>query len=114
MTVDGESGEPEERDLMMHAFIPEHDRYGGGSVMVWGGTSFDGTTDLHVVAGTLTFARYRDEILQILWFDPLQVQLDVISFWWTIMPDHIELPLSTSTWREREYRGGTGLHSLQI
>ena len=31
--------------------------------MVWGGISFDGATDLYVVPGTMTGARYRDEIL---------------------------------------------------
>ena len=44
--------------------IVEHDRFGGGSVMVWGGLSLDGHTDLQVLqGGTLTAVRYRDEIL---------------------------------------------------
>ncbi|KAK0153437.1 hypothetical protein N1851_004874 [Merluccius polli] len=43
--------------------IIQHDRFGGGSVMVWGGISLEGHTDLHVIAnGTLTPVRYRDEI----------------------------------------------------
>ena len=29
--------------------IAEHDRYGGGSVMVWAGISAQGKTDLHVI-----------------------------------------------------------------
>ena len=34
--------------------IAEHDRYGGGSVMVWAGISAQGKTDLHVIDnGTL-------------------------------------------------------------
>ena len=46
------------------ANIAEHDRYGGGSIMVWGGISWDGRTDLVVLnQGTLTAQRYRDEIL---------------------------------------------------
>ena len=46
------------------ANIAEHDRYGGGSIMVWGGISWDGRTDLIVLdRGTLTAQRYRDEIL---------------------------------------------------
>lgn len=46
------------------ANIAEHDRYGGGSVMVWGGISWDGRTDLLVLGrGMLTGERYRDEIL---------------------------------------------------
>ena len=30
--------------------------------MVWGWISFDGDTDIYVVLGTMTGARYRDEI----------------------------------------------------
>lgn len=45
--------------------IAEHDRFGGGSVMAWGGISYDGRTDLYVINnGTLTGLRYRDEILE--------------------------------------------------
>jgi hypothetical protein len=37
---------------------------GGGSVMVWGGISYDGSTDLYVIRnGPLTGIIYRDEIL---------------------------------------------------
>uniref|UniRef100_A0A8C7PIK9 Transposase Tc1-like domain-containing protein n=1 Tax=Oncorhynchus mykiss TaxID=8022 RepID=A0A8C7PIK9_ONCMY len=40
--------------------ILQHDRFGGGSVMVWGGR-----TALHVLArGSLTAIRYRDEIVR--------------------------------------------------
>ena len=42
--------------------VTEHDRFGGGSVMVWAGISIDGKTDLHVIAGNLSGVRYRDEI----------------------------------------------------
>uniref|UniRef100_A0A8C7P566 Transposase Tc1-like domain-containing protein n=1 Tax=Oncorhynchus mykiss TaxID=8022 RepID=A0A8C7P566_ONCMY len=45
--------------------ILQHDRFGGGSVMVWGGISLRGRTALHVLArGSLTAIRYRDEILR--------------------------------------------------
>ena len=45
--------------------ILEHDRFDGPSVLVWGGISYDGSTDLYVVAnGALTGVRYWDEILQ--------------------------------------------------
>lgn len=44
--------------------IVEYDRYGGGSVMVWGGICLDGRTDLLVIdRGALTAVRYRDEVL---------------------------------------------------
>ena len=46
--------------------IAEHDRYGGGSAMVWGGINWDGRTDLCVLhRGTLTAQRYRDDILDV-------------------------------------------------
>uniref|UniRef100_A0A673ZYU8 Transposase Tc1-like domain-containing protein n=1 Tax=Salmo trutta TaxID=8032 RepID=A0A673ZYU8_SALTR len=45
--------------------ILQHDQFGGGSLMVWGGISFGGRTALHVLArGSLTAIRYRDEILR--------------------------------------------------
>ena len=45
--------------------ILQHDRFGGGSVMVCGGISLGGRTALHVLArGSLTAIRYRDEILR--------------------------------------------------
>ena len=44
--------------------VVEHDRFGGGSVLVWAGISYDGRTDLYVIRnGALTGVRYRDEIL---------------------------------------------------
>ncbi|KAL0174413.1 hypothetical protein M9458_030381, partial [Cirrhinus mrigala] len=45
--------------------ILQHDRFGSGSVMVWGGISLEGRTALHVLArGSLTAIRYRNEILR--------------------------------------------------
>ncbi|KAI4889174.1 hypothetical protein NFI96_009756 [Prochilodus magdalenae] len=44
--------------------IIQHDWFGGGSVMVWGGISLEGRTDLYRLDnGTLTAIRYQDEIL---------------------------------------------------
>ncbi|KAI4896781.1 hypothetical protein NFI96_020094, partial [Prochilodus magdalenae] len=44
--------------------IIQHDWFGGGSVMVWGGISMEGRTDLYRLDnGTLTAIRHRDEIL---------------------------------------------------
>ena len=46
--------------------VAEHDRFGGGSVMVWAGISTQGKTDLHVIDnGTLTALRYVNEILDV-------------------------------------------------
>ena len=45
--------------------VTEHDRFGGGSVLVWAGISYDGRTELYVIRnGALTAVRYRDEIVQ--------------------------------------------------
>jgi transposase len=46
------------------ASVIERDRYGGGSVMVWGGISHGLKSPLIVIAGNLTDVRYRDEILR--------------------------------------------------
>ncbi|KAI4889992.1 hypothetical protein NFI96_013255 [Prochilodus magdalenae] len=44
--------------------IIQHDWFGGGSVMVWGGISLEGHTDLYRLDnGTLTAIRHRDKIL---------------------------------------------------
>jgi len=46
------------------ATVAEHDRYGGGLVMVWAGISLRGRTHLYVIEnGSLTGVSYRDEIL---------------------------------------------------
>ena len=48
----------------MDCNIVENDRFGGGSVMFWGGICYDGRTELYRVnGGSLTALRYRDEIL---------------------------------------------------
>ena len=46
------------------ACVFERDRYGGGSVMVWGGISYGVKSPLIVVPGNLTAVGYRDEILR--------------------------------------------------
>ena len=43
--------------------LREHDRYGGGSVMVWGAIWHGGRSFLHVVDGTMTGRKYRDEVI---------------------------------------------------
>ena len=46
--------------------VAEHDRFCGGSVIVWAGISAQGKTDLHVIDnGTLTALRYVNEILDV-------------------------------------------------
>ncbi|GFT90853.1 transposable element Tcb2 transposase [Trichonephila clavipes] len=47
------------------AFVHESVRFGGGRVLVYGGTYIDGRTDLYIIRdGPLTARRYRDEILR--------------------------------------------------
>ncbi|GFX00567.1 transposable element Tcb2 transposase [Trichonephila clavipes] len=47
------------------AFVHESVRFGGGGVLVNGGISIDGCTDLYIIRhGPLTARRYRDEILR--------------------------------------------------
>ncbi|GFT62402.1 transposable element Tcb2 transposase [Trichonephila clavipes] len=47
------------------AFLHESVRFGGGGVLVYGGISIDGRTDLYIIRdGPLTARRYRDEILR--------------------------------------------------
>jgi hypothetical protein len=45
------------------ACVLERDRFGGGSVMVWGGISHGLKSPLIVIAGSLIGIKYRDEIL---------------------------------------------------
>ncbi|KAI3355590.1 hypothetical protein L3Q82_018418 [Scortum barcoo] len=59
-----ESGDAVE-NVLLPATSFQHDQFGSGSVMVWGGISLGGRTALHVLArGSLTTIRYRDEILR--------------------------------------------------
>ncbi|GFV33805.1 transposable element Tcb2 transposase [Trichonephila clavipes] len=47
------------------AFVHERVTFGGGGVLVYGGISIDGRTDLYIIRdGPLTVRRYRDEILR--------------------------------------------------
>ena len=46
------------------ATVQEHNRYGGGSVMVWGGMSLGTRTPLLHIDGNLNGVRYRDEVLR--------------------------------------------------
>lgn len=46
------------------ATVQEFDRFGGASVMVWGGICIDGRTDLVIVPQHLNAQRYIDDILE--------------------------------------------------
>lgn len=47
-----------------NACVRQRDRFGGGSVMVWGAINAGFRSDLHVIQGNLTAQRYVDEILR--------------------------------------------------
>ena len=70
------------------ANISEHDRYGGGSIMVWAGISRGGRTDLNNTRGMMTRVRYRNDILDI-YVRPTLVQSDPSSSSWMTMLDLI-------------------------
>ena len=44
--------------------VLERDRFGGGSVMVWGGICHRAKTEIVTIAGTLTSVRYCDEVIE--------------------------------------------------
>ena len=52
---------PGQRFVTCH--LREHDRYGGGSVMVWAAVWYGGRSELRIVDGTMTGRKYRDEIV---------------------------------------------------
>ncbi|GFT30279.1 transposable element Tcb2 transposase [Trichonephila clavipes] len=68
------SGHPDNRSIFIWrdrgsrnnpAFVHESVRYGGGGVLVYGGISIYGSTDLYIIRdGPLTVRRYRDEFLK--------------------------------------------------
>ena len=41
----------------------EYDRYSGGSVIIWGGISYNGKTDVRTVRGNLNAVRYCADII---------------------------------------------------
>ena len=51
------------RERFADGCVKETDQFGGGGVMVLGGISHVGKTNLKIVVGNLNVIRYRDEIL---------------------------------------------------
>ena len=45
------------------ADVIEHDRFGGGSVMVWGSIAYGFKPPLVVINETMSAVKYRDEVL---------------------------------------------------
>ncbi|GFW38384.1 transposable element Tcb2 transposase [Trichonephila clavipes] len=67
------------------AFVHESVRFGSGGVLVYGGISIDGRTDLYIIRdGPLTAPRYRDEILR-----PIVVSYaSAIGYYFILMHDN--------------------------
>ena len=83
--------------------------YGGGSVMVWCGISFDGRTDLVFVEnGSLTAPRYIEEILLPLDI-PYFLILVRISCLCTKIPEPMLPGVSYDSWRRRKSSLWNGL-----
>ena len=57
------SGDGARDEQYMPNVIQEVDRFGQGSMMVWGGMSMEGRTNLSVFRGNLTAAEYIEQIL---------------------------------------------------
>ena len=51
------------RERYANCCVRQADRWGGGSVMVWGGISWRHKTPLVVVQESLTVQRYNDDVL---------------------------------------------------
>lgn len=52
------------RERFADATVREHDRFGGGSVMMWGGFALNFRTPLLQIHGNLNGIGYRDDVLQ--------------------------------------------------
>ena len=90
----------------------QHDRFAGRSVMVWGGISLVGSTNLHVLANcTLTDVKYRDEILGPI--VRLLVQWALGSFWCRTMPGLMWPECVGSSWMKKALMPLTGPHIPQ-
>ena len=88
------------------ANISEHNRYGGGSIMVWAGTSGGGRTDLHIVMrGVLSWTSTSERTL---------VQSEFSSSSWTTTLDLIAPGWVRSTSSRRPSYVWTGQHTELI
>ena len=59
-------------ERFVDACVRQHDRHGGGSVMVWEELHLHGRTPLHLVQGNVTVVRYRDKIVRRIVLSTLQ------------------------------------------
>ena len=68
----------------MDCNIVDHDKFSGGSVMIWNGICYDGCKELYRVdRGSLTSLRYRNEILYPIgrpFFDDIGVNARLVQY----------------------------------
>ena len=93
------------------SLIRERATYGGGSVLVWGGISLGGRTELYVLPqGTLNAQRYRDDILE-----PIvrlhAAAIGNISFYRRIMRAPTQLRSSSGILKSRQLSIWSGQHA---
>ena len=96
------------------ANMSEHDRYGGGSIMVLAGISRGGRTDPHnVIKDMMTGLCYRDDILEV-YVRPYAGAIGPSSFLWTTTLDLILPWWLRSTSSRRPSSVWTGQHAHPI
>ena len=101
-------------ERLKDANMSEHDRYGGGSIMVWAGISRGGRTDPHIVIkGMMTGLCYMDDILDI-YVRPYAGAIGTSSSLWTTTLDFIVPGRSRSTSSRRPSSVWTGQHAHLI
>ena len=94
--------------------MSEHDRYGGGSIVVWAGISRGGRTDPHIVIkGMMTSLCYRDDILEV-YIRPYAGAIGLSSSLWTTTLDLISPGWLRSTSSRRPSSAWTGQHAHPI
>ena len=86
--------------------------YGGGSLMVWGGTSLNNKTDLIFIRGNLTAERYVEEVVQN-HTSPLHTKLVQISCQCKMEIWHILQGSPHASSKTREFRSWIGPHAVQ-
>ena len=96
------------------ANMSEHDRYGGGSIMVWADISRGERTDPHIVMkGMMTGFCYRDDILEV-YVRPYAGVIGPSSSLWTTTLDLIVPGWLRSTSSRRPSSMCTGQHAHPI
>ncbi len=87
----------ESSDHLEDLWVEETDGFGGGSLMIWGGKSTEGITDLVVIEGGLTAERYVEEII-----GPEKGLLAQVFYWQTTISPLTEQGLHRKLWQRKE------------